>query len=89
MNDAAAFDRYVGIDYSGAQTPVSSLKARLERMAFPNAGGFTEREPLTPSAECGHQARERARQSFLRNGCGQRKRKDGPVGARIGLDRAG
>jgi hypothetical protein len=50
MNDAAAFDRYVGIDYSGAQTPVSSLKARLERMAFPNAGGFTEREPLTPSA---------------------------------------
>jgi len=26
MNGAAAFERYVGIDYSGAQTPVSRLK---------------------------------------------------------------
>jgi hypothetical protein len=33
MNDISAFDRYVGIDYSGAQTPNSSLKGLRVYMA--------------------------------------------------------
>lgn len=33
MNGIAAFDRYVGIDYSGAQTPSSSLKGLRVYMA--------------------------------------------------------
>ena len=37
MNGAAAFDRYVGIDYSGAQTPVSSLKGLRVFMAASGA----------------------------------------------------
>jgi len=40
MNGVPAFDRYVGIDYSGAQTPSSSLKGlrvyRADRISRPS-----------------------------------------------------
>ena len=48
MGDLPAFDRYIGIDYSGAETPVSSLKGLRVYMADRN-GPPTE-VPPPPSA---------------------------------------
>ncbi len=48
MSENPMFDRYVGIDYSGAQTPTSSLKGLRVYMADPMTAPFEVEPPPSP-----------------------------------------
>jgi hypothetical protein len=48
MAGAPAFERYIGIDYSGAETPVSSLKGLRVYMAAPTSPPHEVQPPPSP-----------------------------------------
>jgi hypothetical protein len=48
VSGVTTFGRYVGIDYSGAQTPTSSLKGLRVHMADPTAPPFEVEPPPSP-----------------------------------------
>ena len=47
MEPARKFDRYIGIDYSGAETPASSLKGLRVYMAYPDSPPVEVLPPLS------------------------------------------